>query len=81
MSDHKTTGFSIFESGPLALLLTVLNNGRSGISGLKFRVAVHASSKGFRIVLNGKTIAKGATPQELHKSYEAAQEKAKNAKP
>jgi len=38
---------------------------------------VHASSKGYRITVNGKTVAKGKTPDELHRNFSKLIEEAK----
>ena len=63
--------FSIFEPGPLKSILAVLNTARQGVKGGSTSAAVHASSKGFRITLNGVTIAKGSTPRELQQAFDA----------
>lgn len=51
-----------------ASIFGALNGGLSGIG----TVVVNASKRGMRIAFNGKTIARGRTPQELHDAFQAA---------
>ncbi len=63
--------FHLLSDG-LAAVMSVLNQGRTGPTP----VAVHASRKGYRIVVAGFTIAKGKTPRELAENFKAAVAKA-----
>lgn len=56
-----------------ATVISVLNLGRTGPTPS----AIHASKKGYRITVEGLTIAKGKTPRELQESFERAVAKAK----
>lgn len=38
--------------------------------------AVHASKRGLRLTLNGRTLVKGRTPDEFHAAFKTALEKA-----
>ena len=67
--------FSVLQS-ELATVICVLNKGRLGGLG---SVAVHSNSKGYRITLNGNTLAKGGTPKELQNAFAAAVKKASEA--
>lgn len=59
-------------SADLSCVISILNAGMAG-----GQTAVHASTKGLRITMFGKTIAKGRTPRELAESFEAARQKAR----
>lgn len=70
-------GFSIFETKPLGLVITLLNHGlESSLGGC----AIHASPKGLRITIRGKTVAKGKTAQELERNFELVRQEAIAAK-
>lgn len=56
-------------SDGMCSILRALNTARTGKSGV---CAVHASSKGYRITFNGKSIARGKNGHELHLSFEQA---------
>lgn len=53
----------------LSSVICVLNQGRTGNLGT---AAILASKQGFRITFNGRTIAKGGTPKELHEAFQTA---------
>ena len=57
----------------LACVICVLNFARTGNT----TAAIHASSKGYRIVIDGKTVAKGKTPEELSAAFKRAVDKVK----
>lgn len=61
----------------LATVIAVLNLGRTG----ETPAAIHASRKGYRITVAGKTVCTGKTPRELHDNFAAEAEKAKRADP
>lgn len=57
--------FSVF-SPAISTVICALNQGRTGKLGA---VAVHASSKGYRITFDGRTLARGSTPGELAANF------------
>lgn len=62
----------------MATVVATLNQGRTGGNGT---AAIHAGARGYRITLNGRLIAKGSTPRELHAAFKAAVAKACEGKP
>lgn len=55
------------------MVCSILNAGLHNGHGA---ASIHASSKGLRIALNGVTIARGKTPEELEQNYEARRRQA-----
>lgn len=61
-------------SNSVSSVLSALNTGRtSGIGA----VSIHASSRGYAIKLKGRVLAKGHSPEDLHRAFQAEIEKAK----
>lgn len=63
--------FSIFLN-PIGGVIALLNTALEG----KGSVAIHASGRGIRASLNGKTIVKGKTPTEFYVNLKKRQEEA-----
>lgn len=53
--------FHIFQVEPVAVILAILNAGRTGTGVF----GIHASRQGYRITMDGTTVARGGTPHEL----------------
>jgi len=73
---HDPRHFHVMSSA-LVSVISALNVGRTGNTG---NVAIHANSRGYRITFRGRTVAKGSTPDELHKQFSAACDRAKDSK-
>lgn len=69
---RKPNHFHILSTS-LSCVVGSLNNGLDGMG----TVGVFASKRGLRIALNGVTLARGKTPNELAENFEAAVARAK----
>ena len=55
----------------VSVVIACINTGLEGTCAIE----VHASKKGLRITVDGRTFAKGKTPDELHANFKEAQAK------